>query len=541
MAIVEVNNVGMGGIISDIPPEQLPPHIWSSGANVRFYDGKLSKFPGQVDVFGNTLDEPHIAFPWNYPTEYRWVYASGVGIYYTQGVNHFDITRYTTTPGDNPYTAGSRPRWNGAMLGGVPIMNHVNMTDYPQQWDETLGRMKDLENWPANTYARVIRAFGNFLIALDITKGVTNYPYLVKWSHPADPGTVPVSWDETDPTRLAGENVLAQSGGKLVDCLPLGGANIIYKESSIWLQQLSRGQYVFSWRELDGSNGLLTQNCVAPFLGRHFCLGRSDAYVFDGRSVQSVITNKFRRWLFQQIHPDWWQYVQVVPNYPKQEIWICFCSASNDSGYFDKALVWNWNTGAWTIREFDPPGYWRISYVAYGQVTSGLQTFDTTAGTFDGQTGAFGDAGSSPADWQLLAAGVNRAPGNGNLVHVDEGYRIDGYLYRSYVERQALAIAGQGPDGPKVDPSSVKFVRAIYPKIAGNTGADVQVYIGGQMQLDDPITWEGPYRYIVGQTEVIHCATTGRFISLRFDDEAGAALPWEMTGYALDLDVVSRM
>lgn len=537
MAIVQVNNIGTGGIISDIPPEQLPPHLWSSGANVRFYDGKVSKFPGEEAVYGATLDEPHFLFPWNYPSEYRWVYASGTGIYYTQGVNHFDITRYTSTPGDNPYTAGSRPRWNGALLGGVPIMNHTNMTDYPQQWDGTLGQMKDLENWPASTYARVIRSYGNFLIALDITKGTTNYPYMVKWSHPADPGTVPVSWDETDPTRLAGENVLAQTGGKLVDCLQLGGANIVYKEDSIWLQQLSRGQYVFSWRELDNANGLLTQRCVKPFMGRHFCVGRSDVYVFDGRSVQSIITNKLRRWFFKQIHPDWWQYIQAVPNYAKQEMWVCFCSASNSEGYFDKALVWNWNSGAWTIREFDTSA--QFSHIGYGQVSSGLQTFDTTAGTFDAQTGAFGDAGSSPADYQLLGGSIASGGGGGLLKHIDEGYTWDATAYRSYLERLALPIAGQGPDGPKVDPSTVKFVREIYPKISGTSGAQVQVYIGGQMQLDDPVEWEGPYTFTVGQTEAIPCATIGRFISLRFDD-ANSQSAWEMTGYALDLDVISR-
>src|SRR5258706_476813 len=82
-------------------------------------------------------------------------------------------------------------------------------------------------------FAKIIRSFGPYLLALNVTKGANIYPHMVKWGHPADPGSVPSSWDETDETKDTGEKDLPDvTAGVIQDGLPLQGNFYVYKEGS---------------------------------------------------------------------------------------------------------------------------------------------------------------------------------------------------------------------------------------------------------------------------------------------------------------------
>lgn len=197
MAMIPIENVGAIGVITDVPSHKIPPEAWSTANNIRFVNQVAQKMQGQQVVYGTLGTAPHFLVGWNYTTEYRWLYASPTKIYYTNGAAHTNATRYTTTPGDDDYTGLTRPIWTGGILHGVPILNHDNGTDYPQQWDDALGRFIDLANWPTDYYCKSMNVWGNFLVACNITKPAGNNPYIVKWSDVADPGTVPGSWDET--------------------------------------------------------------------------------------------------------------------------------------------------------------------------------------------------------------------------------------------------------------------------------------------------------------------------------------------------------
>jgi hypothetical protein len=66
--------------------------------------------------------------------------------------------------------------------------------------------------WNANWRAAALRSYKSFLIALNVTKAGVNFPSLVKWSDVAPNNVAPTTWDETDTTKLAGENPLSQAG-----------------------------------------------------------------------------------------------------------------------------------------------------------------------------------------------------------------------------------------------------------------------------------------------------------------------------------------
>lgn len=535
MPLVAVENVGELGIVLDEEDYNLPPEAWSGGENVRFIDGYVEKFPGETAVFGTPSVAPHWLLPWKVTTEYRWIYAGTADVYYYNGSTHQIITRYTTTPGDDDYTAGTRPVWTGGVLHGVPILNHDAGTDYPQQWDGALSpaRLKDLANWPASTYARVIRPYKNFLIALDVTKSGTRYPYIVKWSHPADPGTVPTSWDIADATKLAGEQTIAQSGGFLQDCLPLGDTNILYKSDAIWGMQLSGSLDVFRFFEISGTVGALAPNCIAEFYRQHFVVGAADIFLFDGVRPRSIISRKMRKWFYGVLDPDYYEKTVVTVNYSSREVWVCFVESGGTSTYLNKALIWNWERNNWTVKDLD-----EISFMASGEVgTSAPDTFDGSSGTFDTDFGIFGSAtGIAPAELKTLQS---RAYATAAFLQADSGYTNRGTNYTSYVERTGLTIVGRDRGGnPKVDQGSVKFLRAVIPKISAQIGTVIRVYAGAQDYPEDSVRWEGPYDYIVGTSTHINFTVSGKYLAVKFEDTNN--VPWKLSGYLLDIDVISR-
>src|SRR3546814_15319645 len=74
-------------------------------------------------------------------------------------------------------------------------------------------------------------AYKDFLIALNVTKGATNYPTMVKWSDLTGFGAVPASWDHTSPSNSAGENIINEMKVEIIDGLSLRDSFIIYAKN----------------------------------------------------------------------------------------------------------------------------------------------------------------------------------------------------------------------------------------------------------------------------------------------------------------------
>src|SRR5258705_4606261 len=209
MPNIEINDLGNYGIIKDVEPYMLPPEAFSGGLNTRIKDGGVERILGHTQVFGTPTIAPHFAMPVSNSATTYWLYMGLAKAYVFDGTNHINITRQTAGV-DVDYTGSETREINGTLLGGVPILN--NGVDRPQFWSAALStgvKMDNLTNWPVNDRAKLFRAFGPNLVAFNVTRAGSTFPHMVLWSHPADPGSVPSSWDVTDPTKDAGQTDLA--------------------------------------------------------------------------------------------------------------------------------------------------------------------------------------------------------------------------------------------------------------------------------------------------------------------------------------------
>lgn len=424
--------------------------------------------------------------------------------------------------------------WNGGVLTGIPVLN--NGVDPPQMWNpvQTTQALQDLTNWPANTTARLIRPFLNFLVALDVTKSGTRYPYLVKWSHPADPGAVPASWDETDGTRDTGEADLGETPDYLVDCLPLRNVNIVYKQQSAYVMQYVGGPFVFQFTPISKLDGMYAPSCAVEFRpGNHAVLTPDDFVVHNGVTSESVIDGQNRKWLFKSIDETNYEKTFVAYRRAFNEVWICFPTTGDT--YCTQALVWNYRENTWGHRELP-----NITSMVPGVVPA-VQTNDTwnsgaavvwdSSGGFD----AWDQGEASPLEFRGVMAGF----ADTKLYLVDSTYTFNGTAYLSYVERTEVPLAGLNRDGSTtLNFESVKFLRSVRPRFSVIPGDSMQLYVGWQMHIEDTVTWEGPFSMDPQNEFHVDVTVSGRLFSFRIEDASLTNL-WKLDGFDIDVRVIS--
>ena len=369
------------GINIDLSPYELPNDVWSEGMNINFRNFRTNRDEGYKQVFPNLTIQPLFAIPWTDFNLPYWFYANETAIYRTEGTSQVDVTRLS-----GAYTGSFDDGWTGSVFNGALVMH--NNEDAPQFFDVTSSQMVDLTAWPTDYQAAVVRPFKNYLIALDIVKQTgERFPTMVKWSDAADAGAVPQSWDETDPTTQAGENVLPDTEGRAIEGMALNDSFFIYKGDSVWAMQFIGGNFVFSFRKVFNDKGILARDCVAEFEGKHFVVGVSDVWVHDGTTQRSIISNKVKDKLYTQINPAYVDKVKCVSDVPHKEIWVYYPSIDSETGLADRALVWNWEVDEWSEREVSD-----ISYIAVGNIDpQESDAWDDDTDSWDSDVTAWGE------------------------------------------------------------------------------------------------------------------------------------------------------
>lgn len=512
MPLVKIQNVGAIGVNKDLSTHELPNNAWTDASNIRFLDGYAHQFYGHGEVYGSPSYVPQHVMALDISGARYWIYATATKCFAVTNTGgstvHTDITHAT------PRT-GVVNAWTSTSLSGIPIFNAGDGTSKPMTWDLNLAnKFVDLANWTANTYCKSIRAYKQFLVALNITKTTTNYPFMVKWSHPADPGAVPASWDTSDATKDAGEFDLAEGGDPIIDGGQLRGSFIIYKERSVWRMDFTGGQNVFSFQKVLGTSGVLNRNCFVEIDGFHVCFTGSDVIVHDGQSSQSVLDKETRRFLFLNVDSTNSGKCFLFKNPYFNEVFICYPSVGQS--VCDQAMVWNYKDKTVSFRTLP-----NVNHANFGAVDNTLvSTFDSDSAPFDSDLTLFDGGDYVPSTSRVLMASSNQ-----KLYMLDASSSFDGVIPVAYLERRGLSFGA---------PERIKMVRGVRPRIVGNTGYTVQFQIGYSNDPYADPTYSSVMTHTIGTTVSNDCFVSGRYISIKIS--TGTAYTWRMD--SLDLDIV---
>lgn len=510
MARIPVNAVGSIGIIKDSNASELPLGAWSDAKNIRFLDGAAYQFLGHGAVYGTPVNAPQFLMPVSVSGNRYWLYATAANTYAvsnsTGSTVHTDITHLT------PRT-GQANQWSGFVFGGVPILN-AGDGKAPMYWDQNLThKFLDLAAWPANTSCSVMRPFKNMLVALGVTKAGVNYPFMVKWSSLADPGSLPTTWDPSDATKEAGEFDIGEGQDPIIDGLGLKDSLIVYKQSSTYALDFVGGAFILQSRKVFGMSGLLNRNCAVEFDAFHFAVTGSDIVIHDGFNATSVLDKRARRFFFQNIDIQSASKVFCFKNPFLNEIYVAYPSIGATA--CDTALVYNFVDKTVSFRSLP-----NVNCASYGPVETNLGgTWDQDNDPWDADMTAWNGPDFTPDTVRVMMGSQDT-----KLFLLDASASFDGVIANAYLERTGLSFDAQ---------DRIKCITGIRPRISGNVGATVTVKVGSAAGPYDAPTYT-TMTYTIGQTLQCDCFVSGRYLAVRF--ESGTAFQWRLDAY--DLDVI---
>lgn len=526
MTQVPLDGAGKLGIICDIEPHELSPLAWSDGRNVRFRDGKIIRSNSLSQVLGTTLGNPYWVKGIQTNTNAYWMYSSLTKMFLTDGGTHDEITR--AVGGD--YTVDQTRMWNGGLLGNIPVI--TNGIDVPQMYTAPgIGNnLADLSNWPSGDRVNVIKPFKNFLVGAALTRGGVLYPHVVKWSHPAVIGTVPATWDETDPTKQAGEvEIVDDQPGQIRDGVSLRDTFVLYKDNTVWGMQFIGGNSIFRFYPILTQTGILSNNCAVEILNgtMHFVATGDDIIIHDGQNTKSVLTGKMKEFLKNNL---------AVANASRS---YCVCDKANNEAilffpsighiYPDTAIVYNYIQETLSIRNFPE----ELRHVGIGNIGGTTGAWDLDSGVWDSDSEIWDLLTFDPHFFNLVGAGAT----SNQLQDVN----AETVFAQGYLERTGLGVTGQDrlTGEIKVDITKRKLITRVWPKARKGP---VQVSIGSQEYLDGPITWLAQKTFTPGgPVRFLDFVSGGTLNAIRFDWLLASQTESEIDGYDLEIVVLGDM
>jgi hypothetical protein len=487
MAWVRIPDLGVG-LNLDGQPEELPPGTSTAGSNMRYRAGYAEKFGGMATVYTTPPVAPyHIVHYTVGGTRYV-VWAGLQKTYADDGTTLTDITNANNT-------GAIDDRYTGGIFNGVYIQN--NGVNVPQFWGgNTASNLANLTAWPAGHTCGFLRPFKNYLVAGDITRGGVRERGTVLWSHLADPGAIPDSWDIADATKDAGDVSLSETNGTLIDCLPLGDMNILYKDDAIHFQQSIQSTAIFRFGRLPGDTGLLARGCVVNTpMGHVYLTPGFDVVIHNGQGPQSILEGTMRTWLRNSINATYAARSFLCINSVTNELLVCFPSGANVA--CDMALVWNWKDNTFARRVLS-----NVTYGSLGQVTlPDPDSWESSTDTWSTIPGTWGTSDYAPNMPRLILARTTP-----DFSMFDASSKDSGVSFDSLIECSGMHFGS---------PMQRKLCRGARFGLEGAPGVVVYVQLGAADLPDQSPTWQAAVPYTIGTDIEVHSFASGRFLALR--------------------------
>ena len=553
MAWFPIPDIGEHGIIDDIAPHLLPPGAWSSGENVHFRNGKIRRRGSSQQVYtgigSNVADNPYWGINIDSGADSFWVYSSLTHLYALIGTRVLPITRSS-----GPYAMTLERLWNGGILSGIVVLN--NGVDIPQFWKPSdlnnplTNRAADLAAWPDDRgidgrkiRAKVLRPFGYFLVAFNITENNQIDFNRIRWSTSAVPGTLPVSWSVTDPAIDAGETDLPDpSGGEIVDARRLRDWLIIYKNNSTWAMRYIGGPDVFTFTEVFPNLGILESDCVAPFShkgGQYHCMFTGDdVKVHDGRSIIHDLEGRLARYISANLSADNWRRSFVV-NLPQiNENWICYPTNNEQAPH--QAIAWNYDEDTLSLLDFPDQLSWITRGIAEGHNIGLTWNSDVTEVQWDRDLGRWNEA--SIQQRNLRPVGFIHSGADRGIWQMNESTATEEFA--SYIERRNFAyILNEQTLSPLFDPGREKLIHAIRLYFEDNDVAqnmDLTVVAKDSFGEGAGRRIQATFNTKSGPPHWDLLGGQGRSFDFRIEPKSThQSMHWELVGMEIDIEVAN--
>lgn len=351
MSLPKLRDVGALGVINDLDPYDLPPNAFTMGVNVRFRNGRVTGSPVFKSVFSIPVVNPRYlaGFSPNEGTDLLFLgYRDGRVFQYSSGTQtDVSISGYAQSDAEAV--------WTSTFLGDVVYINRSDRSPWSKRTSDTT--FASLANMDSAWTAQLLRTCGGALVALNVTKSTGTVQTMVKTSSMAVAGSVPSSWDITDPSTNATENTLAEMQGPIVDACSLGRTLCIYGTQETW-QQVPTGDFqIFAYQKLPFTRGAINANCSVEVNSMNFIFGEDDLWKHDGVTDVSIADQRVRDFVFGGIDLTKANRCFVAHNRQLHEIHFNFVSgdaytnfsSANEPDGCNRCAVYDYVRDTWTF------------------------------------------------------------------------------------------------------------------------------------------------------------------------------------------------
>jgi hypothetical protein len=527
---------------------------FTMAVNARFEDKRITRGP-VFGTAGTLVTKPHPRLAVSYKqltgntqflianqdgTITSWSAGSAGGASVETDVS---IAGYTPSSYSEPYTA--------------TISNDVVYVNRPDRvpWFKTKSAAAFAAfggDWDSTWRCKSIRSVGGVVVALNVTKGATAYPTMVKTSDFTVFDAVPGSWVGST-TNSATENILADLGEPLIDGANLRQNLILYSNNETWTMQPRGDALMFNYYRTFTSAGVINQNCVAEYNSEHYVFGNDDIWAHDGYQKRSIAAGKVRDFVYGNMVRA--QSAQFFTFHNPNSYEIAFCYLSSDAycrfpvgtqgiAYpgCNRAAVYNYRAGTWYFYDLpyvtsaalgvpftgahysDMAG---VSYASYAGSYAALNDPSVLAVMMTCEAQVVPSVGTLSASVRTLAlpkqaqaTGVFDAVANGPVTLERSYLDMDQFSEQLRGYKVAKALYPEGHFDASAGPISFKFGSADFPNSPMPT-------------YDTPaMTFDGSGNYKLDFT------AGGRYLSIQatYSGQQGFSL----SGFDFDFEITGR-
>jgi hypothetical protein len=540
MPNIPLRDIGKMGVISDRNPHDLPFEAWTDANNLRFARGVVSRY--------SVFKPLGSAYDYGARRPVGVVEAGGTeGDGYVVTVfedgsmeQHVDDTTTDCTPAGT--LGSSLEQITTCTLGSITYVNRsVAIPVYRENPSD--GAFVQLPGWDVNDRCKSLRAYKDFLIALNVTKGPTNYPAMIKWSDAAQVGSPPDDWNPADLSSLAGENVLNECRGGLIDGLALGDTFIIYGKDQTFRMDYIGAPLIFRTAKVFDDQGMIAPNCAVAVEGKHYVFGLTDIYMHDGLSKVSISDGVVIERIMRELDFDNKDKCFVYHDQIEGEIGFCYPSISSSPAWrstdvegCNRAMVYNYRSKTWF--PVDLPSI-------IGATKASVQTVTS----WDEMSSGWDATGSTWSSFQGLKPRGILMTGTGNPVagvppksyFLDDLFdgRLEGVpdpdvLWDAWGEMRYKDLDELG-----VELYGRKLVRSVDLQFGSHdTTSLVRFQLGQSRGANTPITWGRQIEFQPWQDTRYDCRINDRYLAMRLEYPAGTDA--DFGGFDADFNMIAK-
>lgn len=547
-----IRKLGSVGVITDASPYSIPLNAFSDARNILFDENRTQRAPVFKTLYAA------IRSAQAYSTDAT-TYDNATGTYENTlgGVSSAQrfIGSYTTANSESilvcdvdgtvrAYNSGvltvvtpitstvtnSSP-WSHCQAAGVSVLARAGMVPYVRNiaTESVYGNMRN--DWVSTHTAAVIRSYGSYLIAMNITKDVVKHPSMVKWCNPLqyspDPSSATgIQWNPSSTTLLSGENTLGELRTPLRDGLSLSNSFVLYSQDQVWLMEQNGSSAIFNFRKLFPSGGIIATNCVAEVEGLHFVFGEDDLYTHDGMTKKTIADERIRRHVYTTMDRSKKDSYFLHHDSTLNLVYFCYVSSESNLGfsnttYCNKAAVFNYRNNNWTF--MDLPNVAGGAETALTLSLAGYPSISTVAtpkvSTFLGVT----DLTNSLTESRVYAVDT---PDVG-VVKLEPHPET---LKPAYIERVGIDLSQE----TGINLRSYKTLQSLIPQVSFTPGVlgTLTFQLGASDFIDGPITWEEAQTFDPTTSYQIDTRVSGRYLAYRITSSSASF--FKLAGFDVD-------